>query len=136
MTMLKVSNCPQCGKVYQNNLRNLCQECIRSYDGKLNDCLTHLRFNRKATTEQLAGAAGVSPQDIHIFIKDNRLPLISYPHITYPCNSCSAPIRQHHLCGDCRIRLVSEINKLKDQTEKHQQPERGIGFQIRERLTR
>ena len=136
MTMLKVSNCPQCGKVYQNNLRNLCQECIRSYDGKLNACLDFLRYNRKVTTQQLSGATGVPPQEVHAFIRENRLPLIGYPNLTYPCNSCSAPIRQHQLCVDCRIRIVTEINNMKEREGNSREPERGVGFQIRERLRR
>lgn len=128
MTMLQVANCPQCGKVFQKNLRNLCQECIRELDNGLNKCIGFLRDTWKATTTELSKHTGVSEQQIVTFIKENRIPIGGYPNLTYPCNSCSVPIRQHHLCTNCRIRILSDIQKLKEQEVKKK--ERGIGFQM------
>ncbi|TVY11543.1 flagellar protein [Paenibacillus cremeus] len=134
MTMLMVSNCPKCGKVYQKNVRNMCQECIRSFDNELDQCLNYLRDHRKATTEELSEGTGVKVSQIVSFIKESRLLLMSYPNLTYPCNSCNSPIRQHNLCATCRIRIVSDVNEMKEKEAKAK--ERGIGFQIRDRFQR
>ncbi|UUZ79518.1 hypothetical protein LJK88_30860 [Paenibacillus sp. P26] len=133
MTMLKVDHCPKCGKVYQKNLRNLCQSCIDSYEDDYNRCNAYLRDHRKSTNAELSQATGVSERQIIGFIKENKLPIGSYPHLHYPCSSCRAPIRQHHLCSSCSIRISKEIRHLQEQEAKK---ERGSGFQIRERIWR
>ncbi|MCP3772527.1 flagellar protein [Paenibacillus sp. MZ04-78.2] len=133
MTMLKVANCPNCGKVFQKNLRNLCQDCIDQVHGDFDRCEAYLRGNRKATTEELSRATGVSAKRIAEFIVSNRLPVAYYSGLTYPCNSCGSPIKQHHLCNSCRIRIVNDIHKMNQQEAKRK--ERGVGFQIRDRLS-
>lgn len=134
MTTLKVANCPQCGKVFQKNLRNMCHDCVQSYESDFNRCFMHLRDNRKASNEELSEATGVSVNQIVGYIKENKLMISSYPNLTYPCNSCRAPIRQHNLCASCRMRLMSDIHKLNEQEAKAK--ERGSGYQLRERFGR
>ncbi|WP_159882266.1 flagellar protein [Paenibacillus puerhi] len=131
MTMLKVANCPSCGKVFQKNIRNLCQDCQYSLDSDYTKCSDFLRKYHKASTEEMSEATGVSLRQIHLFIKGNRLPTTYYSGLTYPCSNCGAGIRQHHLCVSCRMRLVSEIRHMREQEEKTR--ERGAGFQIRDR---
>jgi flagellar operon protein (TIGR03826 family) len=131
MTMLKVANCPSCGKVFQKNLRNLCQDCQHVLDSDYTKCADYLRKSHRATTSELSEATGVSLRQIHVFIKENKLPVTYYPGLTYPCNSCGHGIRQHHLCQDCRIRLVSDIHHMREQEQKAKN--RGAGFQTRDR---
>ncbi|MEK8127478.1 flagellar protein [Paenibacillus filicis] len=131
MTMLKVANCPSCGKVYQKNIRNLCHDCQFVLDSDYTRCADFLRRSHKATTAEMSEATGVSLRQIHIFIKENKLPVTYYPGLTYPCNSCGSGIRQHNLCLNCRMRLVSDIRHMREQEEKVK--ERGVGFQIRDR---
>lgn len=127
VSMLMVDHCPKCGKVFQKNLRNMCQECTKAYDNLLNACHTYLRDHRKATTEELSEATGVTDQQLMAFVKDSRLPLYSYPNLTYPCSSCGSRIRQHNMCIPCRGRITEDINRMKEQEAK----DRGRGFQIR-----
>ncbi|MCZ8520607.1 MULTISPECIES: flagellar protein [Paenibacillus] len=134
MTMLKVANCPQCGQVYQKNIRELCQDCCRSLDTELSRCEAFLRGNRKATTEELLAGTGVPLKRITAFLKENRLHLASYPALTYPCNSCQAPIRQHHLCCTCRVRIVTDLRVLKEKEAKA--APRSSAFQIRSTVYR
>ncbi|WP_245247221.1 MULTISPECIES: flagellar protein [unclassified Paenibacillus] len=131
--MLKVANCPKCGKVFQKNVRNLCQDCMKTVDHGYDLCDGFLRSHPKATTDELHQVTGVTQTEIISFIKNNRLPVSIYPNLTYPCNSCSAPIRQQHLCSSCRIRIISDIHQLKEQEAKLQERS---GFQIRERFSR
>lgn len=134
MSMLKVANCPKCGKVYQINVRNLCQSCRREADDELDKCNAYLRDNRKASTEALSEATGVSVHHIHAFIKDNRLPVSFFSGLTNPCKSCGSPIRQQQMCAPCRIRLIAEVRKLQEQEARAR--ERDAGLQIRDRLNR
>ncbi|MED4603451.1 flagellar protein [Paenibacillus validus] len=134
MTMLKVANCPKCGKVFQMNLRSLCQGCQRELDSEFDQCSAYLRDNRKASTEALSEATGVPVQRIYTFIQDNRLPVSFYPGLTYPCKSCGSPIRQQKMCTPCRVRIISDVKDLENREARAR--DRGAGFQIRERFSR
>jgi predicted amidophosphoribosyltransferase len=112
MSILMVANCPGCGKVFQKNLRNLCLDCVKSLQNEFDTCDRYLRGNRRATTEQLSMATGVSVKQIIIWVKEKRLPEIDYPNLKYPCNSCSEPIRQQELCSSCRVRLTKDIHEM------------------------
>jgi hypothetical protein len=110
--MLMVDNCPKCGKVYQKNLRNMCQECLRQVDDSFQICYSYLKTKRKATTEELCRDTRVNEQQVMMFIKDNRLPLLDYPNLTYACTVCGARIRKHTMCVKCSMNLTSEINDM------------------------
>jgi flagellar operon protein (TIGR03826 family) len=125
MSTLMVANCPGCGKVFQKNLRNLCMDCVKSLESEFDVCFNYMRSNRKATTQELSTATGVSAQRIISWIKDKRLPAIDYPNLTYPCNSCGNPIRQENICYPCRSRLNKEIKELQD---KETLRAKGVGF--------
>ncbi|MEK3721706.1 flagellar protein [Paenibacillus sp. FSL H8-0034] len=129
MSILMVANCPGCGKVFQKNLRNLCQDCVSNLQNEFNACDRYLRSNRKATTEQLSEAVGVSVKQIIIWIKDKRLPVTDYPNLTYPCNSCREPIRQQEMCYPCRSRLTKDIREMQDKDASRVQ--QGFGFRSR-----
>jgi predicted amidophosphoribosyltransferase len=38
MSILMVANCPGCGKVFQKNLRNLCQDCVSNLQNEFDAC--------------------------------------------------------------------------------------------------
>ncbi|MCR8636883.1 flagellar protein [Paenibacillus radicis (ex Xue et al. 2023)] len=130
MSILMVANCPGCGKVFQKNLRNLCMNCVKLLESEFDVCFNYLRSNRKATTSQLSIDTGVSEQQIYTWIKDRRLPASDYPNLTYPCNSCSGPIRQEQMCYPCRSRLTREIRELQEKETIRTQSQ-GIGFRSR-----
>ncbi|MFH5184807.1 flagellar protein [Paenibacillus sp. TAB 01] len=130
MSILAVANCPCCGKVYQKNIRNLCMDCMRALDNDLDTCYTYLRSHRKATTEELRQATGVSVQLITEWIKSKRLSINDYPNLSYPCDSCGAPIRHQKLCFPCSTRLAREIRELQPKEPAAAQSA-GIGYRSR-----
>ncbi|WP_240762249.1 flagellar protein [Paenibacillus thalictri] len=101
---------------------------MRQVDDEFQKCYSFLRLNRKATTEELCSATGVGIKQITLFIKDNRLPVIDYPNLTYACNSCGAPIRRHQICVPCGMRITAEVNELK---EKEAKKPKGTGYYSR-----
>ncbi|WP_081823983.1 flagellar protein [Paenibacillus sp. UNC451MF] len=126
MSILAVANCPGCGKVFQRNLRNLCMDCIKSIDHEFDACYRFMLHNRKASTEQLRNATGVSKQRLTEWIKDKRLSVADFPSLTYPCNSCGSPIHQHNLCFPCSSRLSQDIREL--QAKEAKKSAMGVGF--------
>ncbi|WP_282935699.1 flagellar protein [Paenibacillus sp. RC67] len=126
MSILAVANCPGCGKVFQRNLRNMCMDCIHTMDKEFEACYRFMLHNRKATTEQLRNATGVSKHLLTQWIKDNRLSVADFPYLTYSCNSCGSPIRQHHLCFPCSSRLSRDIREL--QAKEAKKASKGTGY--------
>lgn len=126
MSILAVANCPCCGKVFQKNLRNLCMDCIQALENEYDACCLYLRSHRKATTEELVQATGVSRLKITGWIKSKRLSVNDYPNLTYPCDSCGVPIRLNKLCYSCSTRLSREIRELQSEEKKTFLP--GIGY--------
>ncbi|OXM88133.1 flagellar protein [Paenibacillus rigui] len=129
MSILAVANCPCCGKVYQKNLRNLCMDCIRVLENEYDECYAYLRTHRRATTEQLSSATGVSVRQIFSWIKAKRLSINDYPNLTYPCDSCGDPIKHQKLCFACSTRLTRDIREL--QTKDSKVYAIGIGYRSR-----
>ncbi|WP_281886739.1 flagellar protein [Paenibacillus sp. YYML68] len=130
MSMLKVANCPKCGKVFQKNMRNLCQPCQQACDNQYEQCHAYLLRHRTASTEEVSEAVNVPAAVIHGLIKENKLPVSYFAGLTFPCESCGSPIRQHKLCACCKSRLDSDIRELKEREAKDR--ERGSGFHVRE----
>lgn len=134
MSILAVANCPGCGRVFQRNLRNRCMDCIQSIDNDFEACYRFLLNNRKATTEQLRNATGVSKQLITQWIKEHRLSVADFPYLTYPCNSCGGPIRQHNLCFPCSSRLTRDIREL--QAKEAEKKPKVVGYYSVDRARR
>ncbi|WP_259620223.1 flagellar protein [Paenibacillus doosanensis] len=126
MSILAVANCPGCGRVFQRNLRNLCMDCISTIDNEFDSCYRYMLHNRKASTGELSRATGVSVQRLTGWIRDKRLSTSDFPNLTYPCNSCSSPIREHRLCVSCSTNLTKEIRGLKWLDER--KTVQGVGF--------
>ncbi|MFC5448010.1 flagellar protein [Paenibacillus aestuarii] len=142
LLQLNVDNCPRCGKVFQKNVRNQCNDCSREMDHKLNRVLDFMRKNYRSTNEQVAEATGVGAEQLMSWMRESKLLVADYPNLHYLCSSCKAPIRIHKLCTDCSIRIQQDIVQLKEKEQKNPAPIprevlAGVsgGFQIRDRLS-
>ncbi|WP_308637403.1 hypothetical protein [Paenibacillus silvisoli] len=120
---LSVAHCPNCGNVFQKNLRNLCAACTAEEDGQLASLEQMLKRNRKLTNEQLAEQSEVSEQRIRAYIRKGKLKLYDYPNLTDECDLCAGPIRQGKLCVSCTTRIKGDIRldmeRSKQQQAKH-----------------
>jgi hypothetical protein len=108
----RVDNCPRCGKVYQINPHGLCLECRNRDISELQSCIDFMNKNRKANMEQLTEATGVELSRVVKFIQEGKIPMSDYVNLTYPCEVCKAPIREHKMCIHCRSRIKNDIQKM------------------------
>ncbi|WP_135555080.1 flagellar protein [Paenibacillus cymbidii] len=136
---LNVANCPNCGSVFQKNLRNLCTKCTRQYDDELNRCLSALRHDRRITTDKLIEKSGVGIASITQFFRDNKILLREYPNLFYHCELCRKPIRTGKLCPPCTTGINSDIHRMNEEEKKQQEKlvrENQMSFRISDRLSR
>lgn len=63
---MNLRNCPQCGKLFVYNIRNLCPECIKK-DEKDFGCVRDYLYNHpRATIEEISEETGVSYKNTRI----------------------------------------------------------------------
>lgn len=125
MAELKVAHCAMCGKVFQVNLRNLCNECAEIHDRRFEAVDRYLMKNRHATTEQTAEATGVPVKQIREWIRQKKISLAVHPNLTDVCDLCGGPSRTGHLCAKCSDRLRKDIDKMlaEEQAERERKRE-------------
>jgi flagellar operon protein (TIGR03826 family) len=116
---MNIMNCPRCGKIYAQNMRNLCVACIKLSDEECDRCNKYLKENRTAVIEELSKATDVETAQIMRFIREGRISIAKNPNISFSCESCGTAIREGNLCASCRKRFVNSFNEMK-QTQAQQ----------------
>jgi len=109
---LNVGYCPRCGKLFSRSYHEVCANCVKEIEEQYTLCRDYLKENKYATLSQLSEETGVPMKQILKFIREGRLATTDAPNITYPCESCGTPIREHYLCPNCRDRLAKKISRV------------------------
>jgi len=106
---LMIDQCPNCGKMYQQNMRNLCPDCIVEEDNQFRALERTMIRNRHFNNEEAAAAAGVPVEKIRAWIRSGKFRITEYPNLADECDLCKKPTRKGHLCAECTTRLRSDI---------------------------
>jgi len=134
---LNLDYCPRCGKLFAKGFRDLCQACNKDIDLEYERCAEYLKKNRGITTQELADATEVSVRQITRFIREGRISIASLPNMTYGCDSCGVPIREGHMCNECKQRLTNDIKQQKAIDARTRTPDEhrssGGAYQIKDR---
>ncbi|MDF2925416.1 MAG: flagellar protein [Paenibacillaceae bacterium] len=135
---LNVGNCSRCGKIYVKNvIHDVCPACVKEFDKMYEVAAQYLRDNRGATIQQLSDATEIPFRQIVKFIREGRISVMNMPNLNYPCESCGAPIREGHICPDCRKKLTKEYQNLNEderRRELQKQKQEGTSYNIKDRL--
>jgi len=106
---MDLTYCPRCGKLFNKNFRDVCNNCHQEVEKDYERCVEHLRKNRGLDIQQLSEDMDVSIKQITRWIKEGRISLMDAPNMSYPCESCGILIRESHLCENCRKRLTRDV---------------------------
>lgn len=128
-----VDNCPRCGKVFAKNFKSVCPSCLKEIEAEYGKCAAYLREHRGAAMQELSDATGVSIRQITNFIREGRISIADNPNMSYPCELCGAPVRDHTICTDCRNKLTRDINRMTSE-EKQEAGNAQATFRISQRL--
>lgn len=107
---MEIANCTRCGKVFARHFRDICQNCYAEIENEYSTCAEYLREHRGATITELSEETGVSIRQITKFVKEGRISMVDAPNLSYPCESCGVLIREGNICGNCRNRLMTDLN--------------------------
>lgn len=131
---MALSNCPRCGKLFDNTFKDICQQCAREEDKVYEKVRDYIKENRACTIYEASEATEVSVKMITRFIKQGRIDIRHSPNMAYPCETCGTPIAAGRFCNQC----IEELNKgfanvLKPSPAKSRQSEtKGAGYHIDE----
>lgn len=128
---LLTGNCPNCGSVFQKNLRNLCTSCSAKLDSELSRCLDLLWKSPSSTTEDLIQHLNIKKSVVIQFIKEGKFPK-NYSNLTYPCECCGTSIKHNRLCGNCSMTFTEAAVQLAPKFALSS----GNGFMMNRRLIR
>ncbi|HET7626971.1 MAG TPA: TIGR03826 family flagellar region protein [Bacillales bacterium] len=112
--MSQLMNCPDCGRLFVANMRDICTECYQKQEELFEIVYRFIRQkeNRQATMEEVSSATGVDKENIFRFVKEGRLRVAEFPNLWYPCESCAEPIREGRFCSSCRQSLQKDVENL------------------------
>lgn len=137
MTLQNISNCPTCGKLFVKGLRDVCPECHKKVEDQYDTCLQYLREHKSCTMYELSDATGVSVKQITRFIREGRISLAHAPNMSYPCEVCGTPIREHNMCDPCRNKLTKDVKNLTEDEKRRQEQKEAdvrLRYNIEDRL--
>jgi len=106
-----IANCRRCGKLFNRVGRDICRECIKDEDEKLETIRAYLRQHPLANIYEVANGTDVSYDEIVQFIRDGRLLLRNNPNMVYPCERCGTPTQSGRLCANCAKEMARELDK-------------------------
>lgn len=130
--MGELANCVKCDSLFVKVTRPICRDCIKEEDRLFNIVYDFLkkRENRKATIPEIVKATDVKEEMILQFVRDRRLRIAQFPHLSYPCERCGEPIASGKLCENCSNEIASElrhqeeieqVRKRNEEKKKHSQ---------------
>lgn len=104
---MKLVNCSDCGTLCVESPTNLCPNCMRAEDEAEDRVAEYLRNTAKASLEDIHQATGVKHRIILRMLKRGRI--FSDAIISYPCETCGAPITEGRVCANCSKNIVDQI---------------------------
>ena len=104
---MALSNCPRCGRLFDNTFKDICQQCARDEDKLYEKVRDYIKENRSCTIYEASEATEVSVKMITRFIKQGRIDIRNNPNMLYPCETCGEPIATGRFCNQC----VEELHK-------------------------
>jgi ribosomal protein L32 len=113
---MKLINCSECGRVCIENPARICPECIREEELAEEKVAEFLREAKSASLDEIHEATGVKHKIILRMLRSGRI--FSDAIISYPCETCGAPITEGRVCDDCSKNIIGQVKTEEWQPQK------------------
>lgn len=116
--MAELRNCPQCGRLFAYQGRNLCKKCQEEEENEYLIVRRYVRDNPGATIFEVSEATGVEEEKILNFLREGRLQSKGLAAVL-ECERCGKKITAGRFCAQCIKEMEKEIKSVvKDNTPK------------------
>ena len=113
---MNVRNCRKCGNLF-NYVSGppICMACREKLEEKFQEVKKYIQDNGHAGIQQVAEACDVSTNQIHQWLREERLELSAESGVTLSCENCGAAILSGRFCGKCKNSMANELGaSIKD----------------------
>lgn len=111
---MKLANCPECGRLYELNVKRLCPDCIRKEEEDFALIRDYLRQNPGAGIAEVSRVTGVAERKIISFLRAGRLILKNSEHSpSLKCERCGRDISDGRYCPECSQVLGKMLSSFK-----------------------
>ena len=100
---MNVRNCRKCGNLF-NYVSGppICMACREKLEEKFQEVKKYIQDNGHAGIQQVAEACDVSTNQIHQWLREERLELSAESGVTLSCENCGAAILSGRFCQKCK----------------------------------
>ncbi|OEH86722.1 hypothetical protein BHU72_00140 [Desulfuribacillus stibiiarsenatis] len=116
---MALSNCPRCGRLFDNTFKDICQQCTHEEEQYYQKVRKYVKEHKDCTIHEASEATDVPVKLITRFIKQGRINLKNNPNMLYPCEGCGAFIAAGRFCNSC----MTDLQKGLSEAGKKPEPE-------------
>lgn len=115
---MDVRNCRSCGRLF-NYLSGppICPSCKDKLEMKFLDVKEYLREKPNSSIQAVAEDNEVSTQQIHQWVREERLKFSDDSPIGLDCEGCGKTIKTGRYCEACKNKTKNELNSLLDKSK-------------------
>ena len=108
---MNARNCRKCGRLY-NYVSGppICMQCREALEEKFQEVKKYIRENPHCTIPEVAEACDVTQNQIHQWLREERLELAEGSGITLFCENCQAPILSGRFCEKCKSTMADQFS--------------------------
>jgi len=119
---LPVKNCPQCRKIFQANLFDICDACRSKNEKDFFKVKEYLEENEKCTMHEVSQETGVSAKRILAWIREGRLEATIGMGGDIACRACGEPVSKGNFCQNCAQKINNQAEELLTSQSPHEKP--------------
>ncbi len=111
---MELRNCPSCGKMFTYLPGNppVCQSCVKAMDEKFDEVKKYVYDHPRCGIQELCEAMEVTPNQVHKWIREERLTFAESSDIALNCEQCGARILTGRFCKKCKDSMAKGLGNL------------------------
>ena len=107
-----LKNCSECGKLYTEVGQGMCRDCYEKEQEQEQVVYDYVRDHDKCGIKEIVDDTGVKERVVLRMLKNGRF-IAQGLEITYPSQSCGAPITTGKLCSKCSQDILNQAERIK-----------------------
>ena len=108
---MNVKNCRRCGKIFNYiGGQPICPACREELEKKFDEVKNYIRENPASGIPQIAKDCEVDTNQIHQWIREERLVFADDSPVGIPCEKCGTIIHSGKYCEKCKAELANGLN--------------------------
>lgn len=123
---MNVRNCRNCGRIFNYMMGPIvCPACKDELEEKFHEVKEYIRDHKGVGIQQVSEDCGVSTNQIHQWLREERLELVEGSAITLQCETCGMPIASGRYCEKCKREVTAGFKNVLNSAKAPKQEDTG-----------